>query len=326
VPDLKESHGYIGELGNPNVQDFGQEEYTVIGNVYPSFDLVEKAYRLFSSKFQGVQSVAYQIDSWLVELLPHTPMANLPGKFGKRPVRYVYSSDTRKYSRPRAIDPSLSEEDNTDYRANEPLTPGVKVTGLSMSSTAGVLLQHGDGRQRVTVALHAFYDSASVFHPSRLPRHYLGEIRERYYSPDIGLCELYSGTRFSNVSANPPKRLVDTAYASEHINRTSWFEVDGYTCGKISLLYEGPRVRKRDLPEETINMHSLAIQRDYMFYYCGIDEVDIKRGICGAPIVHQPSADTDLDGVVLGFFFLNEGPQCFVPHIDRIVADGWRVA
>ena len=329
VTDLRESRVYIGDLGNPALPDFGQEEFTVTGNVYPSFDLVEKAYRLFSSQLKGVQSVAYQLDSWLVELLPDTPMTNLPGKFGRRPVRYAYSSEMRKYSRPRAIFPTQSQEDDTDYRASGPLTPGVKVTGLSMSSTAGVLLQHNDGRQRVTVALHAFYDSHSVFHPNRLPRQYLGEIRERYYGPDIGLCELSPGNQFSNVTyfnANPPKRLVDTAYASEYIDRTSWFEVDGYTGGKITLLYEGPRVRKRDLPEEIINMHSLSIQRDYMFQYCGIDEVEMKSGICGAPIVHEPSADSELDGVVLGFFFLNEGPLCFVPYVDRVVSDGWQIA
>jgi len=204
-------------------------------------------------------------------------MINLLGKFGRRPVRYTYSSEMRKYSRPCAISPTQSREDDTDYRTSEPLTPGIKVTGLSMSSTAGVLLKHNDGRQRVTVALHAFYDSHSVFHPNRLPPQYLGEIRERYYGPGIGLFELSPGNQFSNATyfnANPPKRLVDTAYASENI---SWFEVDGYTGGKISLLYEGPRVRKRDLPEEIINMHSLSIQRDCMFYYCGIDKVEIKR-------------------------------------------------
>lgn len=167
-------------------------------------------------------------------------------------------------------------------------------------------MQHNDGRQRVAIALHTFYDSNSVFHPERIPKHYLGEIRERYYGPDIGLCELSPGNKFSNITyfnANPPKRLVDKAYASAYIDRTCWFEVDGYTGGKIDLLYEGPRVHKKDLPDELLNMHSLSLQRDYMFYDCGIDEQEIKSGICGAPITHEPSTDSELDGVVLGFFF-----------------------
>ena len=63
---------------------------------------------------------------------------------------------------------------------------------------------------------------------------------------------------------------------------------------KISLLYEGSRVRRRYLPEEIANIHTLSVQRDYLFHYCGIDEVEIKAGICGAPIVHEPSRDLNI--------------------------------
>ena len=80
---------------------------------------------------------------------------------------------------------------------------------------------------------------------------------------------------------------------------------------EISLLYEGPRVQRRDLPEEIINTHSLSLQRDYIFQYFRINEVRSKGEICGAPIVHEPLDNPDLDGVVLGFFFLNEGLLCY---------------
>jgi len=84
----------------------------------------------------------------------------------------------------------------------------------------------------MTVRIHGFYGSDSVFHSNRVPQRDLGVFRERYYDPDIGLCELSPGNQFN---ANPPKHLIDTAYASKYIGRTSWFEVDGYTARQLYL-------------------------------------------------------------------------------------------
>ena len=70
----------------------------------------------------------------------------------------------------------------------------------------------------------------------------------------------------------------------------------GFTCGKVLLLYEGPKVVGKDLPAEFSHMH---------------------------PLVHEPSDDPDLDGVAIGFFFMNAGGKCYVPHCDRVLADGW---
>jgi len=178
----------------------------------------------------------------------------------------------------------------------------------------------------MTVAMQSLYDAPVVFHANCLPTQYLGIIDKQYYMADIGLCKLAPGTEFSNPTyfdANPPKRLVDTAYVTANFDHTTWFEVDGFTCGKVSLLDEGPRVPFGDLPVEFSDMDPVSINREYAFLFFGTDEPTVRAGICGGPVVHEPSDDPDLDGVAIGFFFMNAGGKCYVPHCDRVLADGW---
>jgi len=67
------------------------------------------------------------------------------GKFGRRPVRYYHSIDGIT-ARSRVISPPDTQQDDTDYMSLGPLNPGVKVSGSSMSSPAGGLLQRATER------------------------------------------------------------------------------------------------------------------------------------------------------------------------------------
>lgn len=44
-----------------------------------------------------------------------------------------------------------------------------------------------------------------------------------------------------------------------------------------------------------------------MFQDFGIEEVGVRKWGCGASLVHEPPIDPDLVGLVLGFFFLEQG-------------------
>ena len=189
-------------------------------NVFPSFETVEKAFKLFDGRMTNVIAVSYQLDSWLVEIIE---LISLPGNFGRRPVRYKFSSKLSPQNREHLQSLTGTETDNSTYRQLG-LSPGVKVCGLSMSSTSGFLVQNADGRKRLTLTNHSFYDTKSVYHPDRLPSYHLGETRERYFQADIGLCEFACDVNYSNstyFAANLPKKLVTTSYAATYCSQTS---------------------------------------------------------------------------------------------------------
>lgn len=328
VDNNQEDPVHIGELGNPKIPDFGSSEFIVCDNVFPSFQTVEKAFKLFDERMANVTAVSYQLDSWLVEITTEHELISLPGKFGRRPVRYKFSSKSSPQSRERLQSLTNAESDNSNYR-HLGLSPGVKLCGLSMSSTSGVLVQHADGRKRLTVANHSFYDTNSVYHPDRLPNFYLGEIRERYFQADIGLCEFARDVNYSNstyFTANPPKKLVTTSYAATHCNQASWFEAEGITTGQVQMLYMGPRVTRRNIPEELRGAHRLSLTPQYLLKYFGKNDTETRAGICGAPVVHEPNEDPVLDGIVIGFFFILDGTTCIVPNLNRFVSEQWELA
>jgi hypothetical protein len=162
----------------------------------------------------------------------------LPGRFAARPVRYL-SLLSSSPARERLHTPGVLHEDNTDYRAFG-LTPGIKVCGKSMMTSAGVMVVHQHGRKRVTLANHSFYDSTAVYHPNSLPSFHLGRIIKRYMFNDVALCDLNPDTTFSNetyFTVQTPTKLVDAYTMERSINSESWFEVEGMSTGRVFLLY-----------------------------------------------------------------------------------------
>lgn len=313
-----------GELGNPGLEDFGGSEFKVEENRFPSFRLVDQALKRFAENLNGVVAVHYHLRYWLVQLEGSYDVAKLPGCFGGRAIRYIPELTTSN-SRQRLLTPSETVADNTDYRAFG-LTPGIRVCGKGYPSTAGVMVMHRDGRRRLTLANHGFWDTNDVFHPDTFASFELGKVVERYYFNDIALCDVLPSTKFSNKSyfeANIPKKMIDAYTLERSVTAECWFEVDGMTTGRVFLLYSGPGSRLPRLQGELSETH--VFEHQLTFDYFGPAKV-ARDGVCGAPIIHQPTSDPDLDGAIVGFFFWADVWHAVTPTLDRFLNEGWVLA
>jgi hypothetical protein len=247
----------------------------------------------------------------------------LPGRFGGRSVRYV-SLPSASHARERLLTPGVLHEDNTDYRVLG-LMPGIKVCGESMMTSAGVIVEYQDGRKRVTLANHGFYDGTDVYHPDSLPSFYFGSIIERYMFNDVACCDLNPNTTFSNktyFAAQTPTKLVDAYSMERSIDSEAWFEVEGMSTGRVFLLYSGPGSKLRNLSNELTDSH--VIDHQIAFDWFGPNNV-VRGGICGAPIVYENAPGHDMDGAVVGFYFWDDGKHAIVPTLDRFIDAGWKL-
>jgi hypothetical protein len=113
--------------------------FLVCDNVFPFFETAEKEFKLFDERMTNVMAVSYQLDSWLVEITTEHELIILPENFGRRPVRYKFLSKSSPPSHEHLRSLTGTETDNSDYR-HLGLSSGIKVCGLSMSSTSGVLV------------------------------------------------------------------------------------------------------------------------------------------------------------------------------------------
>jgi hypothetical protein len=200
--------------------------------------------------------------------------------------------------------------DVTDYRAFG-LSPGVKATGKSKLTSSGVMADHRTGgMKRLTLAEHGFDDTDEVYHPDLLPQLHLGTIETRFPLINAALCRLDANVNYSNqiyFSACPPKRIVSTLHIDEHMSTASWFEAEGMTTGHVSLLYSGPAVGYPDLPAY---VGEARILKEYVFDYFGPNPSGAKSGLCGAPVVHEPSLNDNLDGILIGLVWWNSDRDC----------------
>ena len=313
-----------GKLGNPAEQDFGTTEFSVPENTYPPFHVVDKALLLFQKHINGVVSLRFHLRYWVVELNDAFDVRLLPGKFARRPVRYIPHS-TSSNARQRLCTPGPRATDETDYRMFG-LAPGVKVAGESMSSSAGVLVEHPDGRKRLTLANRGFYDTSDCYHPDSLPSFYLGRIEERYAFNDIALCDIVPTITFSNRSyftANPPTKFLDAYTLERYVTSESWFEVEGLTTGRVFLLYSGPGSKLRNFQTEFGDTH--VFDHQLVLDWFGPENM-VRGGICGAPVVHQPAPGFVMDGATVGFYFWDDGRHAIVPTLDRFIDEGWRLS
>jgi len=319
-----------GKLGNPMVKDFGPKEFEVVDLHFPKFEMVCKALKLFRQNLVNIVGLRWYLTYWVAEVVGEIDLVILPGKFANRPVRYT-QCQTSSQSRLRLQTPLPGQpehHDNTDYRAFG-LSPGVKVCGQHMSTSAGVLVQHNDGRRRITLANHGFYDTDAVYHPDLLASFRLGTIFERFYQADIALCQFENSISFTNRSyfdANPPRTLVTSQHLESIVDMWSWFELDGMTTGRVSMLYSGPGARFLDIPEELRETTTFDYHLEYNFDFFGPGSKAVKAGVCGSPIVHQHEAGSERDGIVAGFYFLDDGVHAIVPTLDRFLASGWQLA
>jgi hypothetical protein len=142
---------------------------------------------------------------------------------------------------------------------------------------------------------------------------------------DVGLCELPNTLEYSNkqyFTANPPKCLVSTAFVDEKLRRGSWFEAEGFTVGRVHLLYSGPAVGYEGPPY----IENPYLLQNYEFSYFGPEVGVAAEGLCGAPVVNQQEEDDELNGVVLGFIWLLDGRDLLVAAVDELLEAGWQIA
>jgi hypothetical protein len=115
------------------------------------------------------------------------------------------------------------------------LCPGVRVSGLAMSSSCGVQVKNTLEAIRITCANEEFLDGVDVYHPDRTQKP-TGEIKERYKDKDIALFELDKNVIFRNDSyfdARAPKRFL----TQDELRKLSgtWFAADGMPTGVVYL-------------------------------------------------------------------------------------------
>ena len=115
--------------------------------------------------------------------------------------------------------------------------------------------------------------------------------------------------------------MINSHELESKVASTSWFEAEAITTGHVSLLYSSPGSRLRHNAD--FDFH--VFDHQMTFDYFGPVNV-IRGGICGAPIIHQPTTDNDLSGALVGFYSLTTGRRTIVPSPDRFMDDGWRLA
>src|SRR5579859_5501564 len=327
LSDMRDYDDLGGVLGNPRLSDIGGSEFRVEENRYPSFALLESAFKKLSQSLPNVVKLHFRYTHWIVTLSSsYFDAANSPGKFGKRPVVYTWPGQYKSYSRPRLMTPSVTTGgDITDYRAFG-LTPGVKVVGKRMATSSGVIVQNGVER-RLTLADHGFSHIDEVYHPDVLSQWLIGSVELRFPLIDVALCRLVTPLNYSNkqyFTANPPKRFVTTSFVDEYITKGAWFEAEGFTSGRVHMFYCGPAVGYPGL-EDRPHVGDPYLLKEYQLEYFGPEVGDAQEGLCGAPVVYEKTDDEDYDGIVLGFVWMNCGRDVIVAAVDELLESGWEL-
>ena len=330
VPDLRDYDDLGGLPGNPTLPNFGGSEFYVGEGLYPSFSLVESALKTLQTKLPNIVRLSWRYNHWVVGVSSSSfDPASYPGKFGNKSVVYTCPGQPKPHSR--RLSPFTSiDGDNSDYRAFG-LTPGIKVVGHEKATSSGVIVRKGVV-ERLTLAFHGFLDTDDVHHPDPLTQWKIGTIDITFPWLDISLCRLSEDLKYSNktyFTANPPKRLVSSKFMDEHIGMGSWFEAEGFTCGRVHLYYRGPAVGFAYMPSYVRDAHRFTgrpYARQTEMEYLGPEVGEMQEGLCGAPVVHEASRDEEVDGVVPGFAWLMCGRDLIVASVDDIIDEGWEIS
>ncbi|KAL9102382.1 MAG: hypothetical protein Q9163_002475 [Psora crenata] len=230
----------------------------------------------------------------------------------------------------RLISPTDPIADNSDYLFNNPheISPGVCLassfvmegnlpTSRWLSTSAGLCLQKGNKRY-LSVANHGFPDSSEVFHPLPTARR-IGQITDRFPAWDLAFAELDPSISFSNdryFAASKPSRLIGV----EEIKAGDWFEVDGYSTGRLDMCARGRSYVRPNMPEGIQPIPTP--DRDWMvetaYSLFGTIGASIKEGVCGAPVV-------DKLGRVAGMFSLADQSALWAhtAGLDFFINSGW---
>ena len=260
---------------------------------------------------------------------------SLPSRAGGISIQYHEANESfwkgsSQMGYERLITPTDTVVDNSDYLFNSPheISPGVCLassfvmegnlpTSRWFSTSAGLFLQKGTKRY-VSVANHGFPDSSEVYHPWPTGRR-IGQITDRFPVWDLAFAQLDPSISFSNdhyFAAPKASRLI----CVEEIKTGDWFEVDGYSTGRLDMCARGRTYVRPNMPE---GIQPIPIPyRDWMvetaYSLFGMIGASIKEGICGAPVV-------DHVGRVAGIFSLvdQSGMWAHTAGLDFFSNSGW---
>ncbi|MCJ1227536.1 hypothetical protein MMC12_004192 [Toensbergia leucococca] len=256
---------------------------------------------------------------------------SLPGKVGGAATVYYHGSESYwSHMEQRALErlrkPDQGAVDDTGYLDRQGyINPGVKVDGLTASTSAGLLLRNITTQQRrLTVANHAFLDTNEVWHPDGNAS-LLGTIDERYEAEDLALVKLKNHVAFRNTEyfdGTVPRRLLRSTEIPL-ANMSQWFCCDGFSTGLVSLRAIGTmwhvpsRGRGSDDPLGRIQYAEFV--REIVFENTGPTGEVAGDGLCGAPIVWD---DGDHGGVA-GFYQVGNSTYSLCAVLDKLMDAGW---
>ncbi|KAI4135290.1 MAG: hypothetical protein LQ347_000808 [Umbilicaria vellea] len=260
---------------------------------------------------------------------------SLPSRAGGISIQYHEANESfwkgsSQMGYERLITPTDTVVDNSDYLFNNPhrISPGVCLasslvmegglpTSRWFSTSAGLFLQRGTKRY-VSVANHGFPDSSEVYHPSPTGRR-IGQITDRFPAWDLAFAQLDPSISFSNdhyFAAPKPSRLI----CVEEIKAGDWFEVDGYSTGRLDMCARGRSYVSPEMPAGIqvipVPYRKWRIETAYSLF--GSIGASVKEGICGAPVVDQ-------EGRVAGMFSLvdQSGLWAHTAGLDFFSNSGW---
>ena len=316
-------------------------------------DLLSSSLPLYSTPslqqcYEIIRLLAVEVDIRAVHFLPPLIIVeldmtsgkkyarrSLPSRAGGISIQYHEAHEgfwkgSSQMGYERLITPTDTVADTSDYLFNNPhkISPGVCLSsafrmeqGLAtsgwLSTSAGILLQKGNKRC-LTLANHGFPDSSEVYHPSPTGRR-IGQITERFPAWDWALAELDPSISFSNdryFAAPKPSRLIRV----NELKVGDWFEVDGYSTGRLDLCARGISLLKPSMPDGIptvpIPCERWTVELAYSLF--GAIGASIKEGICGAPVV-------DDEGRVAGMFSLVDmsGMWAHTTALDFLSHSGW---
>ena len=228
----------------------------------------------------------------------------------------------------RLITPIDTVVDNSDYLSNSPheISPGVCLassfvtegslpTSRGFSTSAGLLFQKGNNKY-ISVANHGFPDLSEVHHPSPTGRR-IGRITDRFPAWDLAFAQLDPSISFSNdqyFAAPKPTRLI----TMEEIRAGDWFEVDGYSTGRVDMCARGRSYYIRPYTPVGAQAIPVPYRVETAYSLFGTIGAPIKGGICGASVVDQV-------GRVAGMFSLvdKSGMWAHTAGLDFFINSGW---
>ena len=195
--------------------------------------------------------------------------------------------------------PNCGIQDQTNYLATgrKWLSPGVRLEGISRSTTCGVRIKNRDRRIRITVANHGFAATDEVWHPNGNGQP-IGYIKEQFELQDIALFKPTHNLPFKNdsyfSSETYPKKLMKYT----DIARGTWFYAEGMSTGLVAFFHISDSF---DLPPRETSKRTKYVNLHYhsdWITHGAVGTAELADGICGAPLVELEFSEMGNSGVV----------------------------